>query len=110
MIDLKLSDLVKKDLLAHFEFYRDKKLYYSIFTNNNKYRISIPVEDSGSGNFNPIMKTVELMRWIRKSIESEDVYIEKINSEPIEGTKCKNCGCHDNYEEDYCIYCGKEME
>lgn len=27
---MKLSELIQKDLIAKFEFYRDNKLYYSI--------------------------------------------------------------------------------
>lgn len=75
---MKLSEIIQKNLTAKFEFYRDKKLYYSIVKDQKKYRFPISIDDSGSGYFNPEMKSVELMRWIRKAIENEDLYIEDV--------------------------------
>lgn len=36
----------------------------------------IPIEDTGSGTFEPIMKAITLMRWIRKALKNDVNFVE----------------------------------
>ena len=80
----KLKDIVKGNF-CHFKFYRSGQLWYEVSWNDNgiqpmpgttyEYQhtlvFPIPIDDTGSGTFEPMMKALHLMRWIRKAIANE---------------------------------------
>lgn len=63
---------------AVFIRYQDRQLFYSIpyeWTHSpegsfcKKLEVPIPVEDAGEGEFLPLMKGIQLIRWIRKHLD-----------------------------------------
>lgn len=95
---MKLTDLIK-DNHVFFSSYRQGFFYYSIFVQteefieiqdykqdkiiqipkSDEYQFTIPLDDLGNGTLSPKMKAIELMRWIRKALESGELI--KINNE-----------------------------
>lgn len=65
---MKLSQIVKRGVMADFMFYRDGKLWYRTETG---YAFAVPVSDTGTATFLPRDKAVFFMRWIRKSLEEK---------------------------------------
>lgn len=67
-----LKSLIK-DQRVTFDFYRDQTFYYICTDGENKYRFSVPLNDIGSGCLMNNDKAVMFMRYIRKSIESNEL-------------------------------------
>lgn len=67
-----IKDLVK-DSLSDFTGYRDGELWYKSTSNTALGRVTfefpVPTQDTGSGLFYANMKSITLMRWIRKHYE-----------------------------------------
>lgn len=78
----KITDIINKDTVANFTFYRQGNLYYEIkyLANNEelKFEFPIPISDTGTGTFPSKLKSITVMRWVRRhiaAIESgNDVY------------------------------------
>ena len=58
---------------AHFELYADGELHYRLDWTDGieeeHLEFRIPIDDSGSGAFTPIMRGIEVLRWVRKHVE-----------------------------------------
>jgi hypothetical protein len=72
---MKISELVKGNK-ARFSYYRDGNMYYDVVTPDERTLARFPIdmtnrEDIGNATFNCEHKAIELMRYIRKSIEGE---------------------------------------
>lgn len=80
MIDLKGAKLINliKDNKVHFDFYQDKTLYYYLLYQGYKYIFPITVEEAKGGCFTAEDKAILFMRWIRKSIEADEMIVEPI--------------------------------
>lgn len=61
-----LKDLVK-DQQVHFEFYRQKELWYKT---DSGFEFPVPIDDAGDGVFLKTDKAILFMRYIRKHLES----------------------------------------
>lgn len=78
---MNIKDLVK-NTTARFSFFRDGELYYDIFDSEGKKLALFPVnitdkEEIGSATFSAEMKAIMLMRYIRKALEKETIFIYK---------------------------------
>ncbi len=64
-----------KDNTAELQFYRSGLLYYDIETKDGRlYQFTVDVDDKvdiGSASFERTHKAINLMRYVRKSIENE---------------------------------------
>jgi len=76
MRELKVEQFVKDRQIAKFECYRDGVFYYNVpicldgmFF--DYYTFQIPIEDTKGGTFVAETPALNLMRWIRKSIENK---------------------------------------
>jgi hypothetical protein len=75
-----ITQLVK-DNIAQFVFFRDGSLFYDIKTESNgKLVARFPVDVSnkdeiGNAAFMDVHKAITLMRYIRKSIKDETIFI-----------------------------------
>ena len=58
-----VTELVKDDQTAEFQFYRDGCLWYKVDD------FEFPVNEKAGATFNRNEKAITLMRWIRKHIE-----------------------------------------
>jgi hypothetical protein len=82
-----IAQVMKKT--CDFQRYENGKLWYSIYwtepcelpehlkghedrwtaSESSVFEFPIPVDDAGAGAFEPYMRAINLMRWIRKHIE-----------------------------------------
>ncbi len=69
---VELKKLIK-DQIVEFDFYRDQTFYYICTDGENKYRFPVPLNDVGSGCMLSKDKAVYFMRFIRKSIENNEL-------------------------------------
>jgi len=58
----KILDLVK-DKQVHFQYYRDKELWYET---DDGFLFPVPISDIGNATFNKDDKAILFMRYIRK--------------------------------------------
>jgi hypothetical protein len=71
---ISLKNLVK-NTTAQFVCYRDGDLWYRICESSkisgetNDFEFPVPIADTGTGIFPAQMKSITLMRWIRKHLE-----------------------------------------
>lgn len=69
---MKVTDVVKKDRMCTFSFYRQGYLYYEVLVSGEgKYCFPVEVSDLGGATLNKEEKTITMMRYIRKAIEGE---------------------------------------
>lgn len=59
---------------ATFEWYSEGQLMYRLHWSDDDFAsgtldVLVPIDDAGGGHFTPIMKGLNLMRWIRKTID-----------------------------------------
>jgi hypothetical protein len=81
--EIKIIDLIRNKKEAYLGFIRGGKAYYYIFYNKFKFYFSVPVSDLqevGNAVFDVKMTASLLKRYIRKSINNDEAYIEKHNS------------------------------
>ncbi len=74
-----LTELVK-DNIAQFVFFRDGSLFYDIKSEKGKLIARFPVDVSskdeiGNASFMDAHKAITLMRYIRKAIKEETIFI-----------------------------------
>ena len=74
--NITLKNIIENSI-AKFSYYHSDKLYYEIIKNGTRFVFPVPCNDTGTGVLHPEEKAIILMRWIRKSIETETLYIEK---------------------------------
>jgi hypothetical protein len=55
---------------SSFLFYCKGELYYETADTGFVYRV--PIDDTGDATFDPVMKSLIMMRWIRKEMESRN--------------------------------------
>lgn len=70
-----ITKIVKTMQIASFERYTDGRLIYSVFNPEDQeiYEFDVPVEETKGGTFLGEMKSIHLMRWIRKAIEEKTI-------------------------------------
>ena len=106
---LTVKDLVK-DQKVHFDFYRQKELWYKT---DSGFEFPVPTEDVGDGIFLRDDKAILFMRYIKKHLdniekgkEEQAIALTAGDQEPTEAIQagietCKNppaqldAGCHD---------------
>lgn len=74
-----ITQLVK-DNIAQFVFFRDGSLFYDIKSEKGKLVARLPVDVSnkdeiGNAAFMDVHKAITLMRYIRKAIKDETIFI-----------------------------------
>lgn len=78
---------------AMFQWFADGVLQYKLSWVDpddgflKMFEFPIPVSDSGGGFFKPIMRGIEVMRWIRKELdrlETEERTNERLKSEWVQ--------------------------
>lgn len=77
---MELKDFIKNGM-CKFSFLRAGRMFYDIEmtelegTSSTKryYRFSIPLDDVGGATFNASERPINLMRWIRKAIDSNEL-------------------------------------
>ena len=70
--NMNISDYVYKGNLAEFSHFRSGVLYYTVQDKlGNRKMFTVPVEDLDGATVNRTEKSMALMRYIRKAIESE---------------------------------------
>lgn len=62
---MKIGDIIKKESVAKFLFYRDGSLWYRI----EQFEFPVPIEDTGSAIFLSEDKAIFFMRWVRKHLD-----------------------------------------
>ena len=68
---MKILDLVK-GTTAKFVCYRDGDLWYRIqVADGVEFEFPVPVSDTGTGIFSADIKSITLMRWIRKQLDRQ---------------------------------------
>jgi hypothetical protein len=74
-MNITLTNLVK-NTIAEFVCYRDGELWYRInlspeLTSGKKsvFEFPVPVADTGTGIFDAKVKSITLMRWVRKHFD-----------------------------------------
>lgn len=63
---IKVSDLVKGDKKATFQYYRQGNLMYQT---DDGFLFPVPVSETNDATFPKETKAITLMRWIRKHVE-----------------------------------------
>jgi hypothetical protein len=75
---VKLIEVVK-NTTSKFSFYQDSTFFFDVYEKGGKdkplYRFSVPVEDIGTTRLMSEYNTIQLMRWVRSSIKSENFII-----------------------------------
>jgi len=74
MSDISIKDLVK-NRTAKFIFYRSGVMYYTVTTEDKTYQFPVPLSDIGDSTLGPEEKAILLMRFIRKAIENEELWL-----------------------------------
>lgn len=78
----KITEMVRNDNMAEFEYYHDGALWYRVMWMNGDlqpevFKFPVPIEDIGNATFNRVEKALLMMRYIRKYLkvleESENV-------------------------------------
>jgi hypothetical protein len=66
-----LKEIVKSDI-AQLSYICEGKAYYNIEVDDSKYQLELDTMDDDwkATHLHPQMKTLHLMRWIRKGIEN----------------------------------------
>lgn len=64
--EITVGDLVKNKS-AHFQCFRAGALNYKT---DDGFEFAVPVEDTGNASFEKKHKAMELMRWIRKQVDT----------------------------------------
>jgi hypothetical protein len=76
-MNITLTNLLK-NTIAEFVCYRDGDLWYRISTPNSCepasskeciFEFPVPISDTGTGIFDAKVKSITLMRWVRKHFE-----------------------------------------
>jgi len=67
---LELKNIIKKDLFVNFSFYRAGNLYYTIEHEGSYYSFPVPLDDIGDATMLAKDKSIIMMRYIRKALES----------------------------------------
>ena len=73
-MNMNLTNLVKNNTVS-FEYLRAGMAYYNIVDNESGYthRFPVPLDDIGESTLNAKDKAIYFMRWIRKSISSNEL-------------------------------------
>lgn len=74
-IGFTVKELVK-GTLCYFSHYKAGFLYYTVTLPNNEdkaFRFPIPIEDTDQSTFQDTMRSMTLMRWIRKSLKEHTI-------------------------------------
>lgn len=77
MINLTLKEIVK-DNICYLSKYRKGFLYYETEVGDTRYIFPIPVDDTGDATFDYSIKSITLMRYIRKALK-EGSFIKTLN-------------------------------
>lgn len=64
---MKLTDMISKDKLVYFQFYRDGNLWYAA---ENGFMFPVPIDDIGNATFLVEDRSVLFMRYIRKHLKT----------------------------------------
>lgn len=64
---LSLKEMVNTGKRVHFQFYRQKELWY---VTDDGFEFPVPIEDCGDGVFLNEDKAILFMRYIRKHLDS----------------------------------------
>lgn len=79
---MKMIDLVK-DQTAHFKFYRDNNLWYSIPVvgePGTAFEFPVPISDIGNATFLRDDKAIYFMRYIKKHLKwIDEAKVETLN-------------------------------
>ena len=70
---MKLLDIVKNNVVK-FDFLRAGIAYYKVNINNESYRFPVPLNDIGDASLLSEDKAIIFMRFIRKSIDSNQFH------------------------------------
>lgn len=70
-VDFELLKNVVKNNVATFSFYRQGYAYYEIVYNGSVYNFRVEIKDLDTATLLKEHKAIELMRYIRKSMEDE---------------------------------------
>lgn len=71
---VKIKDVVTKENVVSFDFYRQGKFYYNVYNPNETpngpvYQFVVPMDEVGDATFNATDKSVYFMRFIRKAMD-----------------------------------------
>lgn len=66
MLNMNLKDNIKG--YSHFVYYRENSLWYRTATD---MIFPVPISDIGDAHFLPMEKSIIMMRWIRRFIDSQ---------------------------------------
>jgi hypothetical protein len=69
---MNIKDFVTKGNTVRFDSFRAGVFYYNVahIITGALYEFQVPIEDTGGATFKAEERSVTMMRWIRKSIES----------------------------------------
>lgn len=72
---VKIKDVVSKEHVVSFDFFRQGKFYYNVYNINETpygpvYQFVVPIEEVGDATFNASDKSVYFMRFIRKAMDN----------------------------------------
>lgn len=72
---MKITDFVTKENTARFIYLRNMVAYYTIFNVNDShaYMFPIPLQDIGNATLNLEEKSILVMRYIRKAIDTSEI-------------------------------------
>jgi hypothetical protein len=73
-----LTEMVKDNKKATFQYYRDRELWYKT---DCGFEFPVPAKDVGTGIFKAEHKAIELMKWIRT--HRDMLIVEKQKNESI---------------------------
>ena len=66
----KLTEMVRDGKISNFVMYRDKEFWYK--TKDEGFEFPIPFEEVAGGTYYGEMKSMALMRYIRKQLKFEE--------------------------------------
>lgn len=74
---MKVTDFVKLNSHAYFNYYRCGVCYYTVrhLSKDELYIFPVPIEDLGNATIGAVEKAITLMRYIRKAIQEETMVI-----------------------------------
>jgi len=70
-MELKIKDIVKGNF-AHFSFYRNGNIFYTVRVNGTLYQFPVNLEDIGGASLFAVEKAITLMRYIRKALDAQE--------------------------------------
>lgn len=69
---MKLVELIKENSVS-FSHLRKNVAYYNISYNNETFVFTVPLDDIGDGTLLKEDKAILFMRWIKKSLDSNEL-------------------------------------